>query len=93
MATKLLRGVEDLEAQIKNRPLAVWEMRMVAASTMECLEKMTDGPEFTPVDYLGKNAYVLTPPSRTNVLSPRRSATRTRLNFYEEEARPGQSEE
>jgi hypothetical protein len=43
---------------------------MVAASTIEYLEKMTDGPEFTPVDYLGKNAYVLTPPSRTNVLSP-----------------------
>lgn len=50
---KLLRAFEDLEAQIKNRPLSVWEMKMVAASTMEHLEKMTDTiivPEFTPVD-------------------------------------------
>jgi hypothetical protein len=50
---KLLRAFEDLEAQIKNRPLLVWEMKVVAASTMEHLEKMTDtiiAPDFTPVD-------------------------------------------
>ena len=50
---KLLRAVEGLDAQIKNRPLSVWEMRLVAASTMEYLEKMADKivvPEFTPVD-------------------------------------------
>lgn len=50
---KLLRAFEDLEAQIKNRPLSVWEMKMVAVSTMEHLKKMADTiivPEFSPVD-------------------------------------------
>jgi hypothetical protein len=50
---KLLRAVECLEAQIKNRPLREWEMRMIAASTMEYLEKMRDTiivPDFSPVD-------------------------------------------
>jgi hypothetical protein len=49
---KLLCAVEYL-AQINNRPLRVWEMRMVAASTTEYLEKITDTmivPDFTPVD-------------------------------------------
>ena len=49
---KLLCAVECL-AQVNNRPLRVWEMRMVAASTMEHLEKITDAiivPDFTPVD-------------------------------------------
>ena len=38
---KLLRAVERIE-QIKNRPLSVWEMKIVAASTMDYLEKITD---------------------------------------------------
>ena len=38
---KLLCAVECL-AQVNNRPLRVWEMRMFAASTMECLEEITD---------------------------------------------------
>jgi hypothetical protein len=38
---KLLRAVERIQ-QITNRPLRVWEMRMFAASTMECLEEITD---------------------------------------------------
>jgi hypothetical protein len=49
---KLLCAVEYL-AQINNRPLRVWEMSTVAASTMEYLEKITDTiivPDFTPVD-------------------------------------------
>jgi hypothetical protein len=49
---KLLCAVEYL-AQINNRPLRVWEMSMVAASTREYLEKITDTiivPDFTPVD-------------------------------------------
>ena len=49
---KLLCAVERLQ-QITNQPLRVWEMRMVAASTTEYLEKITDTmivPDFTPVD-------------------------------------------
>jgi hypothetical protein len=38
---KLLCAVECL-AQVNNRPLRVWEMRTVAASTMEELEEITD---------------------------------------------------
>ena len=57
---KELPRAESRIEQIKNRPLRVWEMRMVAASAMKHLEKITNTivvPDFTPVDLSGEQTH------------------------------------